>query len=111
MQRISLLFVVSLLLTCAGLAENGEEAWLRYARLDPAVASQYASLPAAVVTLDHSALLQSAQTELLRGIRGMLGRTLRIEGGAPAEAAIVVGTVEQVRTLDAGFQSAWRFTG
>ena len=33
----------------------------------------------------------------------MLGRTLRIEGGAPAEAAIVVGTVEQVRTLDAAF--------
>ena len=47
--------------------------------------------------------LQSAQTELLRGIRGMLGRTLRIEGGVPAESAIVVGTVEQVRTLDAGF--------
>jgi alpha-glucuronidase len=103
MQRISLLFVGSLLLTCAGLAENGQDAWLRYARLDSALASQYASLPAAVITLDHSALLQSAQTELLRGVRGMLGRTSRIEGGAPAEAAIVVGTVEQVRTLDAAF--------
>jgi alpha-glucuronidase len=103
MQRISLLFAGSLLLTCAGLAENGEEAWLRYARLDSAVRSQYASLPAAVITLGHSALLQSAQTELLRGMRGMLGRTLRIEGRAPEEAAIVVGTVEQVRTLDTAF--------
>ena len=103
MKHISLLFVVSLLLAGAGLAENGEEAWLRYARLGPGVASRYASLPAELVTLDHSVVLQSAQTELLRGIRGMLGRTLRIEEGAPREAAIVVGKADQIRTLDAGF--------
>ena len=103
MPRISVLFVTALLLSCAGLAESGENAWLRYARLDPGVASQYASLPAAVVILDHSAVLQSAQTQLLRGIRGMLGRTLRIENRVPAEAAIVAGTVGTVRTLDADF--------
>ena len=103
MQRTILLFVVFLLLTCAGSAESGEDAWLRYARLDPVVASRYASLPAVLVTLDHSAVLQSAQTELLRGIRGMLGRTLRIEADCTGGAAIVVGTVEQVRTLDADF--------
>ena len=103
MKHTSLLFVVSLLLAGAGLAENGEEAWLRYARLDPGVASRYASLPAELVIVDHSAVLQSARTELLRGIRGMLGRTLRIEGGAPTEAAIVAGTADQIRTLDAGF--------
>ncbi|HEY4961695.1 MAG TPA: alpha-glucuronidase family glycosyl hydrolase, partial [Terriglobales bacterium] len=67
------------------------------------MASRYASLQAAVVTLDHSAVLQSAQMELLRGVRGMLGRTLRIEDSAMAEAAIILGTVEQIRTLDAGF--------
>ena len=33
----------------------------------------------------------------------MLGRTLRIEDSATAEAAIILGTVEQIRTLDAGF--------
>ena len=104
MQRISLLFAVSLLLNCAGLAESGKDAWLRYARLDPGVTSRYVSLPAVLVTLDHSAVVQSAQTELLRGIRGMLGRTLRIEDKVPAEAAIVAGTVAQVRILDAGFQ-------
>jgi alpha-glucuronidase len=103
MLRISLLFVASVLLTCAGFPESGENAWLRYARLDPGVASRYASLPAVLVPLDHSGVLHSAQTELLRGIRGMLGRTLRIEDRVPAEAAIVAGTVEQVRTLDAGF--------
>ena len=101
MQRISLPFAVLLLFTCTGLAESGEDAWLRYARLDPGVASRYASMPTALVTLGHSAVSQSAQAELLRGIRGMLGRSLRIEAGAPTEPAIVVGTVEQIRTLDA----------
>ncbi len=103
MHRVGLLFVIFLLFSCAGSAETGEDAWLRYARLDPNAASQYASLPAALVTLDHSDVLQAAQTELLRGIQGMLGRTLRIEGGMLPESAIVVGTAEQVRTLDAGF--------
>ena len=103
MQRTILLFVASLLLTCPGFSESGGDAWLRYARLDPVVASRYASLPAAVVSLDHSAVLQSAQTELLRGIRGMLGRTLRTEDRVPAEAVIVAGTVEGLRILDAGF--------
>jgi alpha-glucuronidase len=105
LQRTILLFVAFLLLTCPGFSESGGDAWLRYARLDPVVASRYASLQAAVVTLDHSAVLQSAQMELLRGVRGMLGRTLRIEDSAMAEAAIILGTVEQIRTLDAGFHS------
>ena len=103
MQRVSLLFVALLLLTCPGFPESGGDAWLRYARLDPGMASQYAHFPAVTVTLGHSAVLQSAQMELLRGIRGMLGRTLRIEAVSPTEPAIVVGTVEQVRTLDANF--------
>ncbi len=103
MRCLSLLFITSLLLTSAGFPESGEDAWLRYARLDPGVASRYASLPATLVTLDNSAVLQSAQTELLRGIRGMLGRTLRIEDRVSAESAIVLGTVERARTLDAGF--------
>ena len=102
-QRVSLLFVALLLLTCPGFPESGGDAWLRYARLDPGMASQYAHFPAATVTLGHSALLQSAQMELLRGVRGMLGRALRIDAVIPKEAAIVVGTVEQVRTLDANF--------
>ena len=103
MQRVSLLLILSSLLACAGFAESGEDAWLRYARLDPGVANRYASVPAVLVILDHSAVLQSAQAELLRGIRGMLGRTLRIEDKVPAEAAIVAGPVEAVRSLDADF--------
>ena len=103
MQRISLPFAVLLLFTCAGLAESGEDAWLRYARLDPGVASRYASMPAVLVKLGHSAVSQSAQAELLRGIRGMLGRSLRVETGVTSEPAVVVGTVDEIRALDAAF--------
>ena len=103
MQRISLPFAVLLLFACAGLAESGEDAWLRYVPLDPLVASRYASMPTALVTLGHSAVSQSAQAELQRGIRGMLGRSLRVNAGPPAEPAIIAGTVEQLRAIDAGF--------
>ena len=66
-------------------AETGRDAWLRYARLDAAP-----SIPAVVATTDDSILIRSAQQELVRGIRGMLGKTLRMERGQPAESAIVL---------------------
>jgi alpha-glucuronidase len=47
--------------------------------------------------LDESALLRSAQAELIRGVRGMLGRTLRAETGLPSEESIVLTTIEELR--------------
>jgi alpha-glucuronidase len=102
-RRILLLFVMPFLVTCSGFAENGADAWLRYARLDPATASQYDHLPATVLILNDSALLKSAQTEVLRGIRGMLGRTLQVTASSPKEAVFILGTVEEIRKLDVGF--------
>jgi len=87
------------------------EAWLRYQQLDPGLAEQYATLPAALVTLGESTILKSAQAELLRGIRGMLGRTLRIENRLPAEAAIVLGTVGAVHRLDPNFKTVHELQG
>jgi alpha-glucuronidase len=104
-RRISLLFVVLCLLACCASAESGADVWLRYARLDPEVAGRYASFPATLVTLDDSSVLKSAQTELLRGIRGMLGRTLRIQAQAPMEPAVFIGTSDQVRKLDPSFKT------
>ena len=81
-------------------AESGADAWLRHAPLDEASARQYrAILPAAVVTYTKSPVAQSAQSELLRGIRGMLGRTLRVESGLPKEPAILLGTLADLRQL------------
>jgi alpha-glucuronidase len=102
-RYISFSCTLLFLIVCRGSAEDGADAWLRYASLQPAVASQYAQLPVTVVILDHSEVMKSAETELLRGIRGMLGRTLRAETGAPKEPAFVLGTTDDVRKLDADF--------
>ncbi len=75
------------------LAETGAEAWLRYARLDDRTARKYESLPSTLVNLGDSALLRSAQEELVRGIRGMLGKNLRVDSSVPRESAIILGTL------------------
>jgi len=77
---------------------------LRYARLAPEAANKYAGLPATLIICGDSALLQSAQVELLRGIHGMLNRTLTVRKGIPTEPAIVVGTIEQIRAMDGSFR-------
>jgi len=76
------------LLLAVGLhAETGEQAWLRYAPVEKPPA-----LPAVVVVQGDSAVMLNARDELIRGIRGMTGRTLRVETGTPKETAIVIGT-------------------
>ena len=59
-------------------ADNGANAWLRYARLQPSTAAQYKSLPDEVIVLGDSPVLISAQNELIRGVDGMLGKKLRL---------------------------------
>lgn len=99
-RSISRVFIVLLLVSCGGFAETGAQAWLRSARLDATTANQYSQMPAVVVTLGNSPPLKSAQEELLHGVRGMLGRTLRIEQGAPTEPAILIGTIVGLHQLD-----------
>src|SRR5208282_1373680 len=74
-------------------AETGAEAWLRYARLDGQATQKYDKLPGAVVALGDSAILGASRDELIRGIRGMLGKTLHIVPKIPREGAIVLGTL------------------
>jgi alpha-glucuronidase len=60
-------------------AATGEEAWLRYARLDPQAAQQYATLPSAIVCHCDSEILNSSRGELVRGLRSILDRAVRVE--------------------------------
>ena len=87
------------LAAAAGLhAETGRAAWLRYAAVGDGPARQYReTIPAVVVALGDAAPLESARRELILGIRGMFGRTLRAEPRVPAESAIVLGTLAAVR--------------
>jgi alpha-glucuronidase len=86
------------LVTCAcAQAETGVEAWLRYAPLDDPSLTQYRqAVPATVLALGDTPLQLTARDEVIRGIRGMLGRTLRIAPSQPAESTIQIGTLAQL---------------
>jgi alpha-glucuronidase len=78
-------------------AETGYDAWLRYAELDATARYQYRQMvPPAVMSLGNSPVINNARQELVRGVRGMLGRTLRIEVQLPKEGAIVIGTQAEI---------------
>ncbi|MDE3199215.1 MAG: glucosiduronase, partial [Acidobacteriota bacterium] len=67
-------------------AETGRDAWLRYGRLD-----HPPMLPAVLVNeAGTSPLVESAQAELLKGVKGMTGHTLRLESAIPKEPALVL---------------------
>jgi alpha-glucuronidase len=84
-------------------AETGYDAWLRYAPIDDiAVRQRYDTLPAAAVALGDSPEISAAQEELIRGVRGILGRTLRAETRLPDESAIVLGTFVAIREAAPG---------
>ena len=90
--------LVCFMMAAAAHGETGRDAWLRYAPLEDGTRAQYRdALPAVVAVLDAAALETSAQDELIRGLRGMLGRTLRADASIPPESAIVVGTLEEFR--------------
>jgi alpha-glucuronidase len=84
-------------------AETGAEAWLRYAPLEKLAAQMYSDLPATVVVLGDSPVLNSAKGELLRGVSGMLGRNLRAVKGLPQERAIIIGTLSALRAASQDF--------
>ncbi|MBV9625404.1 MAG: glucosiduronase [Acidobacteria bacterium] len=80
-------------------AESGYEAWLRYQPLAPAVRRQYDSFPASILMLGTSPVIASAGSEVIHGVGGMLGRTLRAEQSMPKEPAVILGTLESLRML------------
>ena len=80
-------------LTAAALsAESGYDAWLRYEPIN-----LYPDFPATLVTLNRSAVIGSAQQELLHGIQEMLGRTLRLSNHTVDEDMIVLGTISDLK--------------
>jgi len=94
MQRI----LLSLLLAPMLWAETGNEAWLRYPAITNAAAkARFATLPGSVTVLGTGPVLASSNEELVRGLTGMLGKTLKPEATIPATGAIVLGTLAEVK--------------
>ena len=106
-MSLKLPFLLSCVLAAALHAETGYDAWLRYAPLQgAALARAHAEIPAVVTALDSSPLAAGAQSEVVRGVRGMLGRTLRAETAVPREGAIVLGTFDELQQA----RPEWRLT-
>ncbi len=108
MKRILIIVVALIAASGAPLhsarADNGYDAWLRYARLDPAAVQKYNSLPKNVVVLDDSPVLNAARDELLRGLKGMLGTTLRVGNKSDVrKGALVLATAAQIAALAPDF--------
>jgi alpha-glucuronidase len=94
-----------LVLVLAGVlsAETGYDAWLRYQPIQDAnVLELYRDLPASVVILESSPVLKTAQSEALRGLRSMLGRTLRLDNKLPDESCILLATLAEARQVLTG---------
>lgn len=92
----SLLFVASLI----GLvtAEDGLDAWLRYAQISDA-ASHADNVPSLVVSLNstQSSPVYTAGVELVRGVSGIIGKDVQLSTQSPPEnssaSTITVGTL------------------
>ncbi|KAK8137901.1 alpha-glucuronidase A [Apiospora sp. TS-2023a] len=86
-----------LLLTAVGLvaAENGIDAWLRYAAL-PCDIRKAASVPAGIVALDdtETSPVYTAGQELHKGILGILQKDLAVASTPINGSSITIGTVD-----------------
>ncbi len=72
-------------------AETGADGWLRYARLEgEALRRAEAAVPAVIRVEGDAELLMTARGEILRGVHGMTGRTLRTTATAENEASILL---------------------
>lgn len=78
-------------------AETGAEGWLRYAPVAPATAVRDRAIPDAVISLGNSEVMKSAQDEMIRGVKSMLGKRLRAGRNISAQNALVLGTLKDVR--------------
>jgi alpha-glucuronidase len=66
-------------------------------------------VPPVLTTLGSSPILTNAQRELIRRIRGMLGRTLRPESRAFLESSIVISTSAEIRSVAPQLDLSGRF--
>lgn len=93
--RLLLLFVVCLMvLPRTACADDGYRLWLKYdAVADPEQLAEYCCQIQSVFAPASSPVLEKAQAELLRGLTGLLGQSVRRVGTIEGEGAVVVGTV------------------
>src|SRR6186997_3061470 len=64
-------------------ADTGREAWLRYAPLRQPASGKYQHQTTRIMRTGDSLVIKTAQEELIRGLRGMLGSDWLASGKLP----------------------------
>jgi alpha-glucuronidase len=79
--------------TAAPANEDGGELWLRYRKVPlPGRLAEYQAALAYVVKAGASDTLQAAQSELVKGLSGLTGKTLSVADTQTSDGAVVLGT-------------------
>ena len=91
MRGLAVLLAVVLATATAARAQDGHELWLGYHLLPAALRAQDAKvLSFLTVGRESSPTLDVARTELARGVQGLTGRPLRLEGRVEHDGSIVL---------------------
>ena len=90
--RTALVLLLSLVGTRAALAEDGYDLWLRYVPVQSPWLATYRSSATELVPGADSPTLRAAQSELVRGLSGLLGIVPALGRTATKSGAIVFGT-------------------
>ncbi len=73
--------------------EDGSELWLRYRKVPvPGCLSEYQAAITQIVKAGSSATLQAAQSELVKGLSGLTGKTIPVNDQPSSDGAVVLGT-------------------
>jgi len=92
MQRLLSAVLFLLIATTAARAEDGHELWLRYQPVEAQWQAPYRAAAASIVAgKSRSSTLDAAQSELARGLEGMLAEAVPAEQTA-RDGAVVIGT-------------------
>lgn len=83
----------------AAYAEDGYDLWLRYPPIESAGATAYRAQISQLLAADATPTQAAIRTELLRGLRGMLGATPALTNTVTQAGAVVVGTPASSPTI------------
>ena len=92
LARLSLLLLASLAGASPAVAEDGYELWLRYRAVEDGVLHRYRATATALSGNADTPTLRVAQSELIRGLNGLLNYSVPLQQKVTRDGAIVFGT-------------------
>lgn len=96
----TLLIAISTLFIRAIFADDGYRLWLKYDMItNSQLLDSYKEAISSVVVRGNSETIRIAENELLTGLNGLLGSTIKASGGAVDNGTVLVGTYDNLPIL------------